>query len=128
MVQHILENLGGSLPNADVTAVTGLHPNYALAIFTKVMNIPLKQFVLRMRLLRARGLLLESDIAISKVAEESGFGSTSQFYAHFSSAYGVSPSRLRERFVSDQTLKAPRKASSAASDSPEAKASMQTGP
>ena len=100
MVQHILENITDNLQNADVTAKTGLHPNYALAIFTKVMNIPLKQFILRMRLLRARGLLLESDLAISKVAEESGFGSTSQFYAHFSSAYGISPSKLREKFVS----------------------------
>ncbi|MDE2384836.1 MAG: helix-turn-helix domain-containing protein [Alphaproteobacteria bacterium] len=99
MVQHILENISGALRNADVTAKTGLHPNYALAIFTKVMNIPLKQFILRMRLLRARGLLLESDLAISKVAEESGFGSTSQFYSHFSSAYGVSPSKLREKYL-----------------------------
>ena len=99
MVQHILENITDPLRNEDVTAKTGLHPNYALAIFSKVMNIPLKQFVLRMKLLRARGLLLESDLAISKVAEESGFGSTSQFYAHFSSAYGVSPNRLRERYL-----------------------------
>lgn len=99
MVQHILENLGEPMRNEEVTAKTGLHPNYALAIFSKVMNIPLKQFTLRMRLLRARGLLLESDLAISKVAEESGFGSTSQFYAHFSAAYGVSPSRLREKFL-----------------------------
>lgn len=97
MVQYILENITEPLRNEDVTAKTGLHPNYALAIFTKVMNIPLKQFVLRMKLLRARGLLLESDLAISKVAEESGFGSTSQFYAHFSSAYGISPNRMRER-------------------------------
>ena len=99
MVQHILDNIAEPLRNEDVTATTGLHPNYALGIFSKVMNIPLKQFILRMRLLRARGLLLESDLAISKVAEESGFGSTSQFYAHFSSAYSVSPSKLREKYL-----------------------------
>jgi AraC-like DNA-binding protein len=99
MVQHILENLDKPLRNAAVAAVTGLHPNYALAIFSRVMNIPLKQFVLRMRLLRARGLLMESDLAISKVAEDSGFGSTSQFYSHFSAAFGISPNRLREKYL-----------------------------
>ncbi len=99
MVRHVLENLDQHLSNAEVTAVTGLHPNYALGIFTKAMNIPLKQFILRMRLLRARGMLLESDTAITTIAVESGFGSTSQFYAHFASAYGVSPSKLRDKYL-----------------------------
>ncbi len=99
MVRHVLENLDQPLTNADVTTVTGLHPNYALGIFTKVMSLPLKQFILRMRLLRARGMLLESDTAISTIAVESGFGSTSQFYAHFSAAYGTSPNQLRETYL-----------------------------
>lgn len=98
MVRHVLENLDQHLKNEDVTEVTGLHPNYALNIFSKAMNIPLKQFVLRMRLLRARGLLLESDVAIATVAEASGFGSTSQFYAHFAAAYGMAPNQLRIKY------------------------------
>lgn len=99
MVRHVLENLEQPMKNEDVTKVTGLHPNYALNIFSKAMNIPLKQFMLRMRLLRARALLLESDVAISTVAEDSGFGSTSQFYAHFAAAYGMAPNQLRVKYV-----------------------------
>ncbi len=99
MIRHVLDNLAQPLRNEDVTAVTGLHTNYALNIFTKAMNIPLKQFVLRMRLLRARGMLLESDMAITSVAVESGFGSTSQFYAQFSAAYGTSPNQLRQKYL-----------------------------
>lgn len=100
IVRHVLDNLEKPLNNADVTAVIGLHPNYALSIFKRVMNLPLKQFILRMRLLRARGMLLESDVAITTIAVQSGFGSTSQFYAHFSAAYGISPNQLRERYLS----------------------------
>ena len=100
IVRHVLENLEKPLTNADVTAVIGFHPNYALSIFKRVMNVPLKQFILRMRLLRARGMLLESDVAITTIAVQSGFGSTSQFYAHFSAAYGISPNQLRERYLS----------------------------
>jgi AraC family transcriptional regulator, melibiose operon regulatory protein len=99
MVRYVFDNLEQSLSNATVSAVTGLHPNYALSVFSQVMNLPLKQFILRMRLLRARGLLLESDAAITTIAIQSGFGSTSQFYAHFSAAYGISPNQLRERYL-----------------------------
>jgi AraC family transcriptional regulator, melibiose operon regulatory protein len=98
MVRYVFDNLEQPLSNAAVTAMTGLHPNYALSIFSRVMNLPLKQFILRMRLIRARGLLLESDVAITTVAIQSGFGSTSQFYAHFSAAYDISPNQLRERY------------------------------
>jgi AraC family transcriptional regulator, melibiose operon regulatory protein len=99
MVKHVLDNLESPMRNSDVAAVTGLHTNYALSIFSKVMSIPMKQFILRMRLLRARGLLLESDLAIVKVVDDCGFGSTSQFYSHFSAAYGISPGRLREKYL-----------------------------
>jgi AraC family transcriptional regulator, melibiose operon regulatory protein len=99
LVRYVLDNLEKPLKNADVTAVIGFHPNYALGIFKRVMNLPLKQFILRMRLLRARGMLLESDVAITTIAVQSGFGSTSQFYAHFSAAYGISPNKLRERYL-----------------------------
>jgi AraC family transcriptional regulator, melibiose operon regulatory protein len=96
MVQHVLDHLDGPLSNADVAKVTGLHTNYALSLFTKTMLIPLKQFIIRMRLLRARGLLLESNMAVSQVALQSGFTSSSQFYEHFASAYGQTPMQLRE--------------------------------
>lgn len=95
MVRLALENLDKPLRNADVTKVTGLHENYALSIFTRIMQVPLKQFILRMRLMRARALLVESDLAIAMVAEASGFTSISQFYHQFKGAYGTSPHALR---------------------------------
>jgi AraC family transcriptional regulator, melibiose operon regulatory protein len=99
MVRHVLDNLHEPLKNEDVTHVTGLHTNYALSLFSRTMQLPLKQFIIRMRLLKARGLLLESDTAIATIAVESGFGSASQFYAHFNAAYGTSPQALRTRIV-----------------------------
>jgi AraC family transcriptional regulator, melibiose operon regulatory protein len=104
MVRHVLENLGDPLKNEDVTKVTGLHPNYALTLFSRTMQLPLKQFIIRMRLIKARGMLLESDTAISTIAVESGFGSASQFYAHFAAAYGTSPQTLRSRILNPSKL------------------------
>lgn len=100
MVRLVLENLDKPLRNADVTAVTGLHENYALSIFTRIMQVPLKQFILRMRLMRARALLVESALAIASVAEASGFTSISQFYHQFKAAYGTSPNAVRSSYLS----------------------------
>ena len=99
MVRLVLENLDKPLRNADITAVTGLHENYALGLFTQIMQIPLKQFVLRMRLMRARALLVESSLAIASVAEASGFTSISQFYHQFKAAYGTSPNAVRSQYL-----------------------------
>jgi AraC-like DNA-binding protein len=99
MVRFILENLDKPLRNADITAVTGLHENYAIALFSRVMRIPPRQFMVRMRLMRARALLVESSMAIPSVVEASGFSSTSQFYHRFREAYGVSPREMRDRYV-----------------------------
>ena len=99
MVRFILENLDKPLRNADITAMTGLHENYALGLFTKIMQIPLKQFVLRMRLMRARALLVESALAVTSVAEASGFTSISQFYHQFKAAYGTSPNEVRSSYL-----------------------------
>ncbi len=99
MIRFILENLGQPVRNADITAVTGLHENYAITLFSRVMHIPPRQFLARMRLMRARALLVESTMAIPAVVEASGFTSTSQFYHRFREAYGVSPREMRDRYV-----------------------------
>jgi AraC-like DNA-binding protein len=99
MVRYVLENLDKPLLNAQVTAVTGLHENYALSLFSRTMQVPLKQFINRMRLMRARALLVESSTAISAVAEQSGFSSITQFYAQFRAGYGISPAALRQHYI-----------------------------
>lgn len=99
MVRVIIENLGRPLSNAEVTRVTGLHMNYALALFSSVMRIPLKRFIIRMRLARARALLTESDLPAATIAAQSGFGSLSQFYEAFRAAYGTTPKAARLKGV-----------------------------
>ena len=96
MVRFIMENLPEPMTNADVARVTGLHENYALSLFTSIMRVPMRRFIIRMRLLRARALLLESNATVATVALQAGFPSISQFYSHFARAFGVTPQALRE--------------------------------
>lgn len=99
MVRFVLENLEKPLRNADVTAVTGLHEGYAVTLFSRTMQVPMKQFINRMRLMRARAMLVESSTSISSVAEQCGFCSMTQFYAQFRSGYGISPAALRQHYL-----------------------------
>lgn len=99
MVRHIMENLSEPLTARDVAKVVGLHPNYALNLFTDVMRVPVRKFVVRMRLVRARSLLFESNLSIANVAFQSGFTSLSQFYAHFRGAYGITPLEMRQNLI-----------------------------
>jgi AraC family transcriptional regulator, melibiose operon regulatory protein len=99
MIKYILEHLSEPLRAQDIAAVVGLHPNYALNIFTSVMNVPLHKFVVRMRLIRARSLLFEGDLSIENVAFSSGFSALSQFYDQFRGAYGVTPREMRSNYL-----------------------------
>ena len=99
MLKHILENLSQPLRADDVAKVVGLHPNYALNLFTTVMHVPMHKFVVRMRLIRARHLLFEGNLSIENVAYHSGFASLSQFYARFSDAYGLTPRQMRAHYL-----------------------------
>lgn len=91
-----MERFEKPLTNEEITAATGLHESYALSLFSRTMLITPKQFIIRLRLLRARSLILESKMAISLIALECRFSSMTQFYDHFSKAYGTKPQSLRK--------------------------------
>jgi AraC-like DNA-binding protein len=99
MIKYVLEHLSEPLPASEVAEVVGLHPNYALNLFTSVMNVSLHKFVVRMRLIRARSLLFETNLSIENVAFNSGFAGKSQFYEQFREAYGISPREMRSQFL-----------------------------
>lgn len=99
MVRHIVENISDPLSVESIAEVVGLHPNYAINLFTKVMHISVQKFITRMRLIRARSLLFDSNLAIANIAFQSGFSSQTQFYEHFRKAYGMTPSQMRENKI-----------------------------
>jgi AraC family transcriptional regulator, melibiose operon regulatory protein len=99
MVRYIMEHLEEPLSAEDVARVVGLHPNYALNLFTDVMRVSVRKFVVRMRLIRARTLLFEGNLSIANVAFQSGFTSLSQFYEHFRAAYGITPREMRQNLI-----------------------------
>jgi AraC-like DNA-binding protein len=95
MVRHIAEHYREPLTVADIAAAAGLHPNYAMPQFRRVMHTTVVDYLTRRRLAEARRLLITTDLPAAAVAAESGFGSVSRFYATFSSGCGVPPATFR---------------------------------
>lgn len=96
MVRHIVENITDPLSAQSIAEVVGLHPNYAINLFTKVMHISVQKFVTRMRLIRARSLLFDGSLSVANVSFQAGFVSQTQFYEHFRKAYGMTPTQMRK--------------------------------
>ena len=95
MISFINQYFGESLSVERVASRVGLQPNYALGVFSAVMGVSIKQYILRQRLQAAQRLLTERDDKIAAVAFECGFGSLSRFYEVFTRHFGLSPSKFR---------------------------------
>lgn len=95
MVRHIAEHFREPLTVADVAAAAGLHPNYAMSQFRRVVHTTVVDYLRQRRLAEARRLLVTTDLAVERVSAESGFGSVSRFYTAFTTACGVPPATFR---------------------------------
>jgi len=96
IAEHALENISAD----DVGNAVGLHPNYAMSIFKRAVGHTINQAIVRHRLDTAQSLLISTDLSITDVAFESGFGSASRFYEAFSQRFVEKPTAFRRRMRS----------------------------
>ncbi|WP_374008270.1 helix-turn-helix domain-containing protein [Leifsonia sp. LS-T14] len=95
MARHISTHASGPLSVADVAAVVHLHPNYAMALFKRVLGVSIGDYLNSCRIHEAQRLLLTSDRTVAAIAHESGYASLSQFHERFRQVVGVSPGAYR---------------------------------
>ncbi|MGL3607516.1 helix-turn-helix domain-containing protein [Rhizobium sp. G187] len=93
IAEHALEPISAD----DVGNDAGLHPNYAMAIFKRAVGHTINQAIVRHRLDTAQSLLISTDLSITDVAFESGFGSVSRFYEAFAARFLEKPTAFRRR-------------------------------
>lgn len=97
MLNYIADNYDQKITISDVTQVTGLHQNYAMRLFNRIMKVPIKQYINQLRLQHAQALLVDTDSAVMNVALEAGFGSISRFYENFQKEFEMSPQEFRKK-------------------------------
>lgn len=95
VLSYIAENLGRDLGLDELAALCGLTRFHFARAFKATFNEPPHQFILRMRLDRAKHLLATSRLPIADIATTTGFNGASQFARSFKSVTGRTPLEFR---------------------------------
>lgn len=92
---HIAENLDRRLRVDEVAALVRVSPSYFSRAFKRTFRQPFSQYVMTLRLERARMLLTHGDRPISEVALACGLADQSHLTRLFHRRYGAPPSAWR---------------------------------
>ena len=95
MARYIIQNYREPLTVQGIADQVGLHPNYAMSSFKQTYGLSILEFVTKYRIAQAQRLLLTTDETVLAIALQSGFESSSNFYAAFKRYVGRSPRTYR---------------------------------
>ncbi|WP_407541787.1 helix-turn-helix domain-containing protein (plasmid) [Deinococcus radiomollis] len=102
LARRIQQGFAEPLRVQTLAAELRLHPNYVSGIFRQVFGIGPQAYLTRCRLAQAQHLLISSELSVLDVALESGFGSSSRFFAVFRERHGCSPRVYRKAHQSGE--------------------------
>ncbi|WP_219835261.1 helix-turn-helix transcriptional regulator [Paenibacillus sp. R14(2021)] len=75
------------------------HPVYIARCMQRVYGCAPMEYLLHHRIEQAKLLLLQTDYAVTRIAEEVGFNQAAYFTSCFTRIEGISPRRYRQRFA-----------------------------
>ena len=94
---YILEHLSDtSLRVEDLAQVACMSKSNLLKKMKSIVTMSPGEFVLEIRLKKAKELLADKTLSISLISSETGFSSPSYFTQAFTRRYGISPKQFRE--------------------------------
>lgn len=99
LVQDVARYVNGhaseNIRIADVARALGCSESHLRARFRALVNIGLGAYIRRLRLNRARTIMLTSELRLQEIAERCGYESLYTFSRAFRKEMGISPSRYR---------------------------------
>jgi len=90
-LDFVHENFAKDVPLTTLATVAGLSTYHFARLFKQSTGLAPHQYLLRVRVERARGLMLHSNESIASIATQVGFCDQSHFSTHFKRIYGVTP-------------------------------------
>ena len=81
---------------ADIAARFRLHSNYFSSLFKKQLNITVREYILRLRIQKAKELMADPDLKLIDIALSVGYQDAAHFNRAFKNVTGLSPSQYRE--------------------------------
>ncbi len=96
---YISQNYDREISNTEISRELGYHSFYLNRIFKKNTGITIHRAVMSEKMKVAKRLLLETDISVKAVAEETGFPDRSRFCTAFKKHTGYTPLEYRQRKI-----------------------------
>lgn len=90
-VDYMHSHLGNDLSLQSIADAAGLSTFHFSRLFKRSAGLSPHQYLIRLRLERARELLLRSRDSMAEIARQSGFCDQSHFAMHFKRLYGITP-------------------------------------
>jgi AraC family transcriptional regulator len=99
-MDHLHERLGEQLRLEELARAVGMSPFHFSRRFRRSTGVPPHRYLIRLRVQRAREMLLRGAATLAEVAVRVGFYDQSHLATHFKAAFGVTPGRFVSRRVS----------------------------
>lgn len=96
-IEFINNNFGNKISNKQIAEITGYHEYHLNRLFIKHTGQSLHQYLVTIRINRAKELLLGTDMSLSEIAQRCGFAGSSHFSSYFKQSVGITPYRYREK-------------------------------
>lgn len=99
MAAYIRAHYAEPLRLAEVAAAANLAESTCCRAFKKAMGITVFEYLGNVRLLQSERLLLETDLSITEIALQCGFGTASYYNRRFKAQTGLSPRAYRQKHL-----------------------------
>ena len=96
VIDYIQKNYSGNITNSDISEIVYYHPYHLNRLMIKYTGFTLHQYLLNVRLEKAKEYLLNTTYSISIISEKCGFSSPCHFSGAFRKMCGCSPKKYRE--------------------------------
>jgi AraC-like DNA-binding protein len=97
-IRFIEENFASRLTLSDLAAICDVSPFHFVRIFGLVTGTSPYRYLVQFRLRHAAALLLRTELPVTDIAFEVGFGDLTQFIRKFKAASGLTPRAFRSAY------------------------------
>lgn len=93
---YIEENLDSELSRNDLATKVYLHPDYLSHVFKEKTGVSISDYIIDMRMKKAKNLLLSTNERISMISFHVGYSNTAYFTKVFKRTIGLTPKEYRK--------------------------------
>jgi len=98
--QFVNENLDKDIGLQTLAEHINMNPNYLSVYFKKKTKIKFSDFVMKLKVERAKELILKSDLRMYEIAEMVGYKNQRYFSVFFRKMTGLTPSEFKTKHMS----------------------------